>query len=110
MFAVWRRKESWKDEAQKIRRPSPEVDQLKKELRRTKYNADYRRTLRSTFFALVIVAAASILVAVLILPVLQINGNSMAPSLADGDVVVCLKPRTLSPGMSSVSMWAASYW
>lgn len=77
---------------------TPELNQVKKELRRTNYNAEYRRTLRSTFFALVIVAAVAVLIAVLCLPVLQINSNTMAPALAEGDIVVCLKTTDIAPG------------
>lgn len=77
---------------------TPELDQLKKELRRSNYNAEYRRTLRSTFFALVIVAAVAVLIAVLCLPVLQVNSNTMAPTLAEGDIVVCLKTTDIAPG------------
>lgn len=82
----------------KPRLSAPQVEQLKKELRRTNYNVKYRRTLRSTFFALVIVAAVAVLIAVLILPVLQVNSNTMAPTLAEGDIVVCIKTTDISPG------------
>lgn len=77
---------------------SPELEQVKKELRRTSYNLEYRRVLRSTVFTLVIVAALAVLIAVLCLPVLQINGTSMSPTLAEGDIVVCLKTNDIRPG------------
>ena len=46
--------------------------------------------LRSTAFSLIVVAAAVVLIAVLLLPVLQISGSSMTESLQDGDIVVAL--------------------
>lgn len=69
----------------------PSVEQLEGELHRERYRKSYSRVLRSTVFTLVVVAAAAILVAMLILPVLQISGSSMTPSMDDGDVVVTMK-------------------
>jgi signal peptidase I len=42
-------------------------------------------------YVLITVAAVAVLIAVLLLPVLQITGNSMTDTLQDGDVVVALK-------------------
>jgi len=78
--------------------PAPEIDQLKKELHRTNYNREYNRVLRSTVYTLIIVAAIAVLIAVLCLPVLQINSSTMAPTLAEGDIVVCLKTGDIQPG------------
>ncbi|MCD8084126.1 MAG: signal peptidase I [Clostridiales bacterium] len=69
----------------------PELDQLREELKRERYNQRYRQVLRSTVFILIVVAAAAILVAVLFMPVLQIYGTSMVPTLSEGDIVVSLK-------------------
>ncbi|MCD8084668.1 MAG: signal peptidase I [Clostridiales bacterium] len=69
----------------------PELDQLRNELQRERYSQRYRQVLRSTVFILIVVAAAAILVAVLFMPVLQIYGTSMVPTLSEGDIVVSLK-------------------
>ncbi|MCD8347973.1 MAG: signal peptidase I [Lachnospiraceae bacterium] len=69
----------------------PTVEELEKELHREKYRKNFRKTLRSTIYLLITVAAASVLVATLFLPVLQIYGTSMTPTLTDGDIVVSLK-------------------
>ena len=69
----------------------PTAAQVETELRRVKYRRDYRRALRGTIYALIIVAAVSVLVATLWLPVLRIYGSSMTPTLRDGDIVVSLK-------------------
>lgn len=77
---------------------APEIDQLRRELRRANYNTQYRRVLRSTISAIVIVAAISVLIAVLCLPVIQINGSSMVPTLAEGDIAVCVKTTDIQAG------------
>lgn len=69
----------------------PTVAQLKQELKREQYRSTYGATLRSTVFFLVVVAAAAILVATLMLPVLQIYGNSMNPTLNNGEIVFSVK-------------------
>lgn len=68
----------------------PTLEQLKGELERTKHQAEYRSALRSTVSTLIVAAAAAVLVAVVLLPVLQIYGGSMAPTLREGDYVVAV--------------------
>ena len=53
---------------------------------------------RSTIFTLVTVAAVAVLVAVLLLPVLQIYGSSMSPTLTDGNIVVSVKGSEMNTG------------
>ncbi|MCB6993330.1 signal peptidase I [bacterium 210820-DFI.6.37] len=76
----------------------PTTAQLEKELKQENYKNRYLRVFRSTVAALVTVAAAAILVAVLLLPVLQIYGTSMSPSLTQGNVVVSLKGGNFETG------------
>lgn len=71
--------------------PIPPLEELEAELKRIKYNKRYGSVLRSTVYALTIVAAIAILIAVLVFPVLRIHGSSMTPNLYDGNIVVCLK-------------------
>lgn len=73
------------------RRGLPSVEQLRAELYREQHNKRYGQVLRSTIYTLVVVAAAAVLVAVLIMPVLQIYGSSMNPTLTEGDIVVSVK-------------------
>lgn len=68
----------------------PTLDQLESELKKEQYKSRYGRALRSTVFLLMVVAAAAVLVAVLLLPVLQISGTSMTETLQDKDIVVAL--------------------
>lgn len=76
----------------------PSTGELKAELSRERYRRSYAATLRSTVFALITVAAAAILVAVLLLPVLRIYGSSMNPTLAEGDIVISLKGSQFQTG------------
>lgn len=81
----------------KITEP-PSVDQLEGELKREKYKRRYRSVFQSTVGVLIIVAAVAILIATLWLPVLQIYGNSMTPTLQDGDIVFTVKTSELEAG------------
>ena len=76
----------------------PSLEQLTAELERVQYKRRYKRVLRSTVFTLVVVAAAAVLVATIWLPVLQIYGASMTPTLEEGDVVVSIKGADFAPG------------
>lgn len=81
-----------------MRKEIPEIDELKKELARTKYKSRYKRTFISTFNTLVVVAAFAVLVATLWIPVLQIYGNSMTPTLEEGQIVVSVKSKDFETG------------
>ena len=76
---------------QKSRRDLPTLSQLEAELAREHYKVRYRKVLRSTIYALIVVAAAAVLIATIWMPVLRIYGSSMDPTLKEGDVVVALK-------------------
>lgn len=76
----------------------PGLDLLEAELERERYKKRYGRVLRSTAFSLVVVAAAAVLIAVLLLPVLQISGTSMTESLQDEDIVVALNSSKYKTG------------
>lgn len=82
----------------KVIPPIPEIPELERELRRERYARRYRNTLRSTIYTLITVAAAAVLVATLWLPVLEIYGSSMSPTLEDGEIVLSLKTGELKPG------------
>ena len=64
---------------------------IEQELKRVQYKERYRKTLKSTVFTLVTVAAIAVLVATLALPILQIYGSSMTPSLNNGEIVLSIK-------------------
>lgn len=76
----------------------PSIAELERELQREKYKTNYRSVLRSTIYTLITVAAVAVLVAVLLLPVLQIYGASMTPTLTEGNIVVSVKGSNFTTG------------
>lgn len=76
----------------------PQLESLRKELKRELYKRRFRRLLRGTVNTLIVVAAVAALIATLVLPVLQIAGTSMEPSLNDGDIVLLVKTGRLETG------------
>lgn len=76
----------------------PATEQLEAELAREKYKKRYHSVLRSTVYTLIIVAAVAVLTATLWLPVLQIYGSSMTPTLQDGEIVFSVKTSKFEPG------------
>lgn len=83
---------------QKIKKPVPEISQLQAELNRVRYKSRYHSVLRSTIYTLITVAAIAVLVATLWLPVLQIYGNSMMPTLQDGEIILAVKTSDFEKG------------
>jgi len=82
----------------KSKQEIPSVEEVESELKRAKYQRRYRSVLRSTIYTLITVAAVAVLVATLWLPVLQIYGSSMTPSLQDGEIVFSVKTRDMEQG------------
>jgi len=76
----------------------PSATAVEQELKRERYKHRYRNTLKSTIFSLVTASAAAVLVATLWLPVLQIYGASMTPTLEEGQIVASVKTNDLKPG------------
>lgn len=77
---------------------TPNSAELERELSREKYKNRYNQTLRSTVVVLVTAAALAVLVATLWLPVLQIYGSSMTPTLQEGEIVVSVKDSDFQQG------------
>ena len=75
-----------------------EINKLEAELKREKHKQRYFGMLKSTVATLVVVAAVAVLMATLWMPVLQIYGNSMTPTLKEGQIVVSLKGNDLEQG------------
>ena len=87
---MWKKKSK---EKEKEKKPLviPTNEELERELQRVLYRKRYGSTLRSTIYALITVAAMAVLVATLFLPVLQIYGSSMTPTLNDGNILLSVK-------------------
>ena len=76
----------------------PSIEQLETEIKRVRYRSRYQIVLKSTIYTLITVAAIAVLVATLWLPVLQIYGNSMTPTLDDGQIIFSVKTSDFEPG------------
>ena len=76
----------------------PSVELLEAELKKEQYKSNYSRVLKSTVFSLLVVAAVAVLIAVLLLPVLQISGTSMTETLQDEDIVVAVNGSSYRTG------------
>ena len=76
----------------------PTKDQVEAERKRYRRQKAYNKALRGTVYVLTIVAAVAVLIATLILPVLQIEGTSMEPTLSNGDIVLLTKTTRFDRG------------
>ena len=82
----------------KRKKQLPAIGELQAELKRERYKFRFVRVLRSTVYTLIVVAAFAILVATLWLPVLQIYGSSMTPTLEEGQIVISVKSKEFKQG------------
>lgn len=76
----------------------PSAEQLENELIRVRYSQRYKKLLKNTIYCLLVVAAVSVLIATLFMPVLEIYGSSMSPTLNSKDIVVSVKSSELKQG------------
>lgn len=78
--------------------PLPSTEDLEAAYRQTVRRGNFFTTMRSTIFVLVVVAAVAVLVAVMMLPVLRIYGDSMNGTLQSGDIVISVKGSNFTSG------------
>lgn len=76
----------------------PSMDEVEKERGRLAYKKRYHRTLRTTLYSLLVVAAVAVLLATLFFPVLRVTGDSMEPTLEDEDIIVLIKTNDYETG------------
>ena len=76
----------------------PTKQQVETERKRYRRQKAYNKALGGTVYVLTVVAAVAVLIATLILPVLQIEGTSMEPTLVNGDIVLLTKNTNFERG------------
>ncbi len=76
----------------------PTKKQVETERKRYRRQKAYNKALRGTVYVLTIVAAVAVLISTLVLPVLQIEGTSMEPTLSNGDIVLLMKTTRFERG------------
>lgn len=85
------------------RKPLPkEVAEERKRLRKRARNT---RRLITALGALVVVAAIAVLLSTFVFPVIQVSGDSMEPTLSDGDVLVLINTDNYSSGQLCCIAW-----
>lgn len=85
------RQDETPQETEALRRVDAERERLTERRR-------FWRVLRGTVSTLIVVAAIAVLLATLLLPVLQVSGDSMNPTLQSGDVLLLLKTDDMKTG------------
>ena len=78
--------------------PVPTAAAIQAELERLRYKERYKSTFRSTVYILIVVAAVTILVATTCMPVFRTYGDSMTPTLYEGNIVLALKGKNFTAG------------
>ena len=76
----------------------PAAEDVAAERQRLKKRREYTRVLRNTVYVLIVTAAIAALLATLFLPVLQVSGDSMEPTLENQDVILLRKTENLKTG------------
>lgn len=82
----------------KQQKETPTVEQLEKELGREKYQGRFKSAMRTTICILLSISAIAVLIATLVLPVLRIYGDSMSPTIENGDIVASVKATDFKQG------------
>ena len=76
----------------------PSLKEIQTERKRIRRDSLYWKALRSTIAVLIVVAAVAVLVTTLFLPILQISGDSMSPTLEHDEIVILLKSKDFDRG------------
>lgn len=76
----------------------PSLPEIQRERKRIRRDSLYRKALQSTVAVLVVVAAVAVLITTLFLPILQISGDSMSPTLEHDEIVILLKTKNFDRG------------
>lgn len=78
--------------------PVPSLKEIQTERKRIRRESLYWKALRGTIAVLVVVAAFAVLITTLFLPILQISGDSMSPTLEHDEIVILLKTKEFKKG------------
>ena len=76
----------------------PSLKEIQTERKRIRRDSLYWKALRGTIAVLLVVAAVAVLVTTLFLPILQISGDSMSPTLQHNEITILLKTKDIQRG------------
>ena len=68
----------------------PSVEEMESELRNYSYHKSFGRVLRNVIVTIIVVAAVAVIIAMTLLPVLQVDGMSMSNTLMRDDIVIAI--------------------
>lgn len=84
------------EQAEKI--TIPPIELIREELAREEAKHGFRKTLWNIAVVLIVAAAITALVATRLFVLIRINGNSMEPTLADGEIVFLRQTKEIEKG------------
>lgn len=76
----------------------PSLKEIQTERKRIRRDSLYWQALRGTIAVLLVVAAVAVLITTLFLPILQISGDSMSPTLEHDEITILLKTSDFERG------------
>lgn len=76
----------------------PTLEQVERERNKLKYQKEYRRTILHIIGILIVAAAVSVLLATMFLPIIQVSGVSMEPTLEDEQIILLEKTGKFKTG------------
>ena len=76
----------------------PTLMQVEGERRKLDQRAHRRNALLTFLLSLALTVLGGAMILLLFLPVLEVSGSSMEPTLQDGDILVLFKPKTVQAG------------
>lgn len=79
-------------------RSLPNTEEIREEIRRVRYRSRYLKAIKNIVATLIVAASVAVLISMLWMPVLEIYGPSMAPTLEQGDLVAAFKNSEFQTG------------
>lgn len=76
----------------------PTLLQVKEERKKLVRRADRRHGFWAFLFSFLLTLVGGVMIMLLFLPVLEVSGSSMEPTLQDGDILVLYKPHVIRTG------------
>ena len=83
----------------------PTIEQVRAEKDKLAHKRRFRRMFVNTLAVLIVVAAVAVLISTLFMPVIQVSGDSMEPSMKDGDILLLVRSKDPDSGDVCCISW-----